>query len=1086
MAKVASAVAVLFAASAVWGGAAFNAHGKFSFRFEGETVFGADNLILGLSSEGASIQWVNEDSVPFVAEKAEQGRLERTYAGGGPIAAIRKSIRDLSSDESEFEYEAKIRKGLPLTHLHLRFCLPDVALAGMPVQSPDLAPKNGMFSLSATAGTVSVKVVEQPCEPFLRDYRHLPDDRRGYIWFEPKYDRENGIVLRVKFRVKVLPRDDGAFFMLPLGAIANRELIDDGIPGNEKGGCTDQGAADLSFVKPGTVVKSAAIPFRPERWAVILSGGGRLKFLPNVSEELALNGLKAERLDFLQTTAWAAPYGREAFRYVLSYEDGSEESIVVCSRINVSDWVGDERVSGARVGLRGRNELGEVSVYHQMWRNPRPAVGLRSLKIVAGESVPMVLAVTAMKTGVLQNDISRGYDSLFNVPEMRKKIDTSNWYACPIAWRDTITPGSALDVSFLNGDHAAGDKGPVIVNADGKFAFADESEKPVRFWGTNVGAAGLFPPKELAASIARNFARQGVNLVRLHGIATKYYGWLGPRWLIRADGKIDEVSLDLLFNFVAELKKNGIYIYMDCNDGLWYEALLGRKFRDDERAASQFVTELTDATKRFLTEFLTRKNPYTGLSLAEDPSVAMWEIVNECSLPGLLRQDIVRRLGPYYAQLNETWRKWRDAHASSVVGDLADGCDVLRVEFLVSVQRQHFSDMKAFLRSLGAKGAICGNNNVWVPADLAVMADADFTNDHFYLGYSDYANQRSIVVNNECMVRTPAKGYPMSRRINNVKLSSKPVVAGEWNFCFPNDSRSEGLPLCTAYGLLQGHDALLFFCANGAFDCGLWSRFEKNPGVMPLSQQTDPSTWGFSQVCALAFRRGDITPAARQLVATYAPRELYGMADPNELIPTRFSAVASLHRIESVVTMERSERLPWHEIVGAIRRDCVVSDTGELIRYPEKGLFIVDTPRTKMVVGELNRLDSTSGRLVGMRISSSSEFGALALTSLDGLPIVESRRILLALIGNSRNADTAITDGVMSTWGESGVVVTEPMSAKLTLEGDALEVHRLDPLTGKDKGTIPVLRFDGCNTFEIGNEVGTPYFELTRRPVRVS
>ena len=1080
MAKFASAVAVLFAASAVWAGAAFDAHGKFSFRFEGETVFGADNLILGLRSDGAPIQWVNEDSVPFVAEKPDCGRIERAYVGSGPIAAIRKSIRDLPSGESEFEYEAEIRKGLPLTHLHLRFCLPDAALAGLPVRSPDLAPENGVFSLSATAGRVSVKIVEAPCEPVLRDYRHLPDDRRGYIWFEPKYDRENGTVLRVRIRVKTLPRDDGAFLMLPLGTIANRTLSDDGIPGNGKGGCTDQGAADLSFVKPGEVVRSAAIPFRPEGRAVILGGGGQLKSLPNESEELALDGLKAERLDFLHAAAWAAPHGHEAFRYVLAYEDGQVETVIVGSHVNVGDWAGTERMPGARVGLKGRNAAGDVSVYHQMWRNPRPSAGLRALKIVAGESVPMVLAVTALRTGVLQDDISRGYDSLFNVPEGRKEVDTSNWHKCPIAWRDTIAPGSALDVSFLNGDRPAGEKGHVIVNSDGKFAFSDEPAKAVRFWGTNVGAAGLFPPKELAASIARNFARQGVNLVRLHGIATKYYDWLGPRWLIRSDGSIDEESLDLLFNFVAELKKNGIYIYMDCNDGLWYEALLGRKCRDDERAASQFTPELFAATKRFLKDFLTRRNPYTGLSLAEDPSVAMWEIVNECSLPGLLRQDIVRRLGPYYARLNEAWRKWRDEHSSPAVGDLADGCDASRVEFLVAVQRRHFSDMKAFLRSLGVKGTICGNNNVWIPADLVVAKDTDFTNDHFYLGYGDYANQRSIVVNNECMVRTPAKGYPMSRRINNVKMEGKPVVAGEWNFCFPNDFRSEGLPLCTAYSCLQGHDALLFFCANGAFDCGLWSRFEKNPGVMPLSQQTDPSTWGLSQVCALAFRRGDIAPAARKLLAAYTPQELYGMADHNELIPSKFAAVAGLHRIESDVTAERTASPPWHEIVGSISPDTVSSDTGELRRYPEKGLLVADAPRTKMVVGELNRLDAASGRLSGMEVSSSSAFGALALTSLDGLPISESHRMLLVLVGNSRNADTVIADGVMTSWGTGGTVVTEPMDAKVTLAGDAFEVHRLDPLTGIRLGTITVVRSEGHATVEIGRDAKTIYFELLR------
>ena len=1078
--RIVAAIVLLIIASTSWAGAVFNRNGKFCFSLEGETVFGADTLIVGLCSGGQAIQWLNEDSVPLVGEKSGGGRIERRYAGCGPIAAIRKSIRDLSPEESEFEYEAEIRKGLPLTHLQLRFCLPESALTAFPSRSPDLLPEDGVFTLSATAGKVSVHVVEAPCVPVLRDFRHKPNDCRGYVWFEPKYDRENGTVLRIKFRVKAFPRDDGAFYTLPLERIATRALADDGVPGNEKGGCTDQGAVDLSFVKAGNVVRSAAIPFRLEHRAVILGGGGKLAFLPGASKDLALDGLKAERLDFLHAVAWAAPRGREAFRYVLTFEDGSTETVGVVSGVNTGDWVGTARVPGARIGLRGRNAAGEVSLYHQMWRNPHPSRGLRSLKVVAGESVPIVLAATALRTGVLQDDISRGYDALFNVPEQREEVDASKWYRCPIAWRDTIEPGSALDVSFLNEGLVAGTKGHVIVNAAGAFAFADEPERAVRFWGTNVGAAGLFPPKRLAGEIARNFARQGVNLVRLHGIATKYYDWLGPHWLIRSDGTIDEDSLDLLFNFTAELKKNGIYLYLDCNDGLWYEALLGRPFRNDERAASQFDPELTGATKRFLRDFLTRKNPYTGLSLAEDPAVAMWEIVNECSLPGLLRHDVTKRLGPYYDHLNTSWRTWRGAHLPAVTGDLADGSDAARVEFLAEVQRRHFADMKTFLRSIGVQGTICGNNNVWTPTDLVVATDTDFTNDHFYLGYSDYANQRAVPVNNECMVRTSSKGFPMSRRINNVKLLGKPVVAGEWNFCFPNDFRSEGLPLCTVFSLLQGHDALLFFCANGAFDCGIWSRFERNPGIMPLSQQTDPSTWGLSQVCAIAFRRGDIAVARRTLLAAYTPQELYGASDPNELIPSKFAAIAGVHRIESAVVAGQAERPTWSEIVGEIPSDRVSSDTGELVRYPEKGLLVVDTTRTKMVVGELNRLDAAIGHLSDMDVSSSSAFGTLAVTSLDGLPIANSRRMLLVLVGNSRNTDTTISDGVMTSWGTGGVVVTEPMQAKVKLSGGALEVHRLDPLTGRRMGTIPASYANGNTVFEICTDVGTPYFELRR------
>ena len=54
------------------------------------------------------------------------------------------------------------------------------------------------------------------------------------------------------------------------------------------------------------------------------------------------------------------------------------------------------------------------------------------------------------------------------------------------------------------------------------------------------------------------------------------------------------------------------------------------------------------------------------------------------------------------------------------------------------------------------------------------------------------------------------------------------------------------------------------------------------------------------------------------------------------------------------------------------------------------------------------------------------------------------------------------------------------MNAKVTLAGDAFEVHRLDPLTGTRLGTIPVVRAEDHATVEICRDAKTIYFELLR------
>ena len=67
--------------------------------------------------------------------------------------------------------------------------------------------------------------------------------------------------------------------------------------------------------------------------------------------------------------------------------------------------------------------------------------------------------------------------------------------------------------------------------------------------------------------------------------------------------------------------------------------------RERYNSYGMFVPELIEAQKRFITRLLTHRNPYTGLTLAEDPALALIIFHNENSM--LYQPNRNRITSPY-------------------------------------------------------------------------------------------------------------------------------------------------------------------------------------------------------------------------------------------------------------------------------------------------------------------------------------------------------------------------------------------------------------------------------------------------------
>ena len=181
------------------------------------------------------------------------------------------------------------------------------------------------------------------------------------------------------------------------------------------------------------------------------------------------------------------------------------------------------------------------------------------------------------------------------------------------AWEpdvDEFRDDALIDLRYLNED-LAGQAGRV--KASGNDFVLGTGEK-VKFWGANVGPGVYQLDHASHVYLAKNLAKHGVNLVRLHG------GIYGQR-----DPAINRKRIDDLHHLVSALKEEGIYVKLSFYFPLWFHLDGNRR----PFMLLYFDPEMQKLYFQWADALLATLNPYTGIPLGRDPAVAIVEVVNE-------------------------------------------------------------------------------------------------------------------------------------------------------------------------------------------------------------------------------------------------------------------------------------------------------------------------------------------------------------------------------------------------------------------------------------------------------------------------
>lgn len=663
-------------------------------------------------------------------------------------------------------------------------------------------------------------------------------------------------------------------------------------------------------------------------------------------------------------------------------------------------------------------------------------------------------------------------------PPQKRIVAGDDW--CEFPWTNDVKDGSILDFSSMQETGApAGKFGFAKVGADGHFVFEnDPQKKPRRFVGGNLCFNANFPSREEAARAVRDFKMRGWNAIRFHHIdVTITKDEWNRLWDRRTYPEIDPAKLDRLDWFLAECKKAGIYVTFD----LYCMGALGSCEGFDKPLNSNTVKAVVpihgpaeDLWFKRAMELLDHVNPYTGVKWKDEPAILFATLMNEDSIASV-----------WWGAKNlyiEKFREWLELNMLEEPDMKELGKSRNFAEFLYEVKANANRRMSRRLREAGVKTLISGGNWWDNMAQVFEREELDVVDNHQYSDHPEGGGYRNLPfhIHQSSSVSGGHPTYATPVMMAPTRIYGKPFTVTEWNFCNPNNRRSEAGLMMGAYAALQDWDALYRF----AWSHDRGNMFAPSP-AKGFDIVTDPVGQLTERQVALLFGRGDVSPArvSYAYAVTKGESMAYGLGDmwAKGLFPHPFTQLAYVSRVGSFSAEggRAKPALQVDKIYGAASRKGIQkfdgaakSDTGEISIDRKAGTLTVASARSAGVVAPSGTAALSAGPLSVGGVSATCSVSA---SSMDGRPLNESGKILLFHITDVKNAGATFTNDKMtdlSNWGKLPLLAkTGKAEVSLATLRKGLKAFALAP-DGSRLREIPARMANGAISFTVEVKAG--------------
>jgi len=660
--------------------------------------------------------------------------------------------------------------------------------------------------------------------------------------------------------------------------------------------------------------------------------------------------------------------------------------------------------------------------------------------------------------------------------------------------------------------------------------FVFEDGTPARFWGAQMNPL----EKEQADYTVRRMRRQGINITRMHGL----------EFLNTRDGKTsfdyNREAWDRFDYMIAKLGENGIYIILDVDYPLIYRFKAGDQIPQLPNGgpapyAEFFDDKVAAILHQRMSDVFSHRNPYTGKRYADDPTIALVEVLNEDSMFfGDVDDSFLPELQQKYADwlrakygdeggLRKAWTvlgKWplqeheglsegqtvtllpnsdfTEEYLAAHPEERIRGLDQLR--FCEEQEEAYWESSASVLRKTGLKVPISGTN--WqahgFPTRLHLYGESklDYLDRH---GYWDHPqgdgdlkwNIGTAMFHNLPMTKalSATQDKLIYLGLENLvtekaweQVLGMPMTISEWNTCLPNEYSLEGTGLMAAYGMLQGWRGLLEFgyfspdfrtqLGNGSFDL-----FGNPPQILQ-----------FPAVATMWYRQ-DVKEASVVAESLYDPTTLHQWSEDRKPVPLwaalvgkvgyRFESIPSTPVVADLSTFWDAKFLTAHSM------------TGELTWNASAGVIHIDTSRTQAVIGFLSYSPHVL-KAVNMHILN--RFGAIYVTAMDGMAsITDAHSILVTAVGQAHNTGMQYEQTkVMSRLGSvnwhlktqgTEPALMEAIIGKLIIRANnpgRLKCWTLG-VTGKRRERVPLRVEKGHVVLSLKARYKTVYYELAEK-----
>ena len=183
--------------------------------------------------------------------------------------------------------------------------------------------------------------------------------------------------------------------------------------------------------------------------------------------------------------------------------------------------------------------------------------------------------------------------------------------------------------------------------------------------------------------------RMGCDVIRCH---------LTPADFTDAEGNlIENMWLDMLGYLVAKARENGVYVYLTFVNQMDFTLIEESFVANSTREEWIFDPDVVAATKNYVRQLINLKNPYTGICYKDDPTIAVWGLINEPEY-STYRQMMgdEKQKATFAAWLEANDFPWNDVYYGKY-----------RYETVLA----YINDMQGILRDAGAQQPVVWNCN---------------------------------------------------------------------------------------------------------------------------------------------------------------------------------------------------------------------------------------------------------------------------------------------------------------------------------------------------------------------------------------